>query len=107
MIEKRCKHTNSKYKDSHQKNAKSMHKHLTRSSVPDTIFSDKRQATSDKRQATSDKRQATKRHKFRPNKFKYQLLKPRPKTSRRPKTAFLSLGFFHTPFNKTATDAKR
>ena len=58
MIEKRCKHTNSKYKDSHQKNAKSMHKHLTRSSVPDTIFSDKRQATSDKRQATSDKRQS-------------------------------------------------
>ena len=48
--------TNSKYKDSHKK---SEAKHLTRSSVPDTIFVDKRQATSDKRQATSDKRQAT------------------------------------------------
>ena len=37
------KHTdNTKYKHSHQKNAKSMHKHLTRSSVPDTIFSNKR-----------------------------------------------------------------
>ena len=45
--------TNSKYKDSHKK---SEAKHLTRSSVPDTIFVDKRQAT-------SDKRQATKRHK--------------------------------------------
>ena len=42
--------TNSKYKDSHKK---SEAKHLTRGSVPDTIFSDKRQATSDKRQATS------------------------------------------------------
>jgi len=59
MIEKRLKGTNSKYKHSHQKNAKSEAKYLTRSIVPDTIFSDKRQATSDKRQATSDKRQAT------------------------------------------------
>jgi|GEM_PF-3398538 len=41
-----------------------------------------------------------------PNKFKYQLLKPRPKIGRQPKTECLSLGFFHTPFNKTATDAK-
>ena len=48
------KHTdNTKYKHSHQKNAKSMHKHLTRSSVPDTIFSNKQQATSNKQQATS------------------------------------------------------
>ncbi|WP_253688461.1 hypothetical protein [Treponema denticola] len=54
------KHTdNTKYKHSHKKSAESMHKHLTRSIMPDTIFSDKRQATSDKRQATSDKRQAT------------------------------------------------
>ena len=45
MIEKCCKHTdNTKYKHSHQKNAKSEVKHLTRSSVPDTIFVDKRQS---------------------------------------------------------------
>ena len=49
MIEKCCKHTdNTKYKDSHQKNAKSEAKYLTRSSVPDTIFSNKQQATSNK-----------------------------------------------------------
>ncbi len=53
------KGTNTSYNHSHKKNAKSLAKYLTRSSVPDTIFSDKRQATSDKRQATSDKRQAT------------------------------------------------
>ena len=59
MIEKCCKHTdNTKYKHSHQKNAKSMHKHLTRSSVPDTIFSNKQQATSNKQQATSNKQQS-------------------------------------------------
>ena len=64
MIEKRCKNT--KYNHSHQKNAKSEVNHLTRSSVPDTIFSNKQQATSNKQQATSNKR-----HKFplRPNKF--------------------------------------
>ena len=46
------KHTdNTSYKHSHQKNAKSEAKHLTRSIVPDTIFSDKRQATSDKQQS--------------------------------------------------------
>ena len=59
MIEKRWKSTDSSYKDSHQKSAKSLAKHLTRTGTPDIIFSDKRQATSDKRQATSDKRQAT------------------------------------------------
>ncbi|MGI5059835.1 hypothetical protein E4N89_02420 [Treponema denticola] len=57
MIGKRCKHT--KYKHSHQKNAKSEVKYLTRSSVPDTIFSNKQQATSNKQQATSNKQQAT------------------------------------------------
>ncbi|UTC63631.1 hypothetical protein E4O00_01425 [Treponema sp. OMZ 788] len=31
---------------------------------------------------------------------KYQLLKPRPKTSRQSKPGLLSLGFFHTPFKK-------
>ncbi|MGI5059640.1 hypothetical protein E4N89_01405 [Treponema denticola] len=35
-----------------------------------------------------------------PNKFKYQLLKPCPKTSRQSKPGLLSLGFFHTPFKK-------
>ena len=65
MIEKCCKHTdNTKYKHSHQKNAKSEVKHLTRSSVPDTIFSNKQQATSNKQQATSNKQQAIKRHKL-------------------------------------------
>ena len=53
------KYTNRNSILSHQKNAKSMHKHLTRSSVPDTIFSNKQQATSNKQQATSNKRQAT------------------------------------------------
>ena len=71
MIEKRLKGTNSSYNHSHQKTYKSEAKHLTRSSVPDTIFSNKQQATSNKQQATSNKQQATKRHKFplRPNKF--------------------------------------
>ena len=53
------KGTYTSYKHSPQKTHKSLAKHLTRGSVPNTIFSDKRQATSDKRQATSDKRQAT------------------------------------------------
>ena len=57
MIEK---HTDSSsYNHSHQKNAKREVKHLTRSSVPDTIFSNKQQATSNKQQATSNKQQAT------------------------------------------------
>ena len=48
------KHTdNSSYNHSHQKNAKSEAKYLTRSSVPDTMFSNKQQATSNKQQATS------------------------------------------------------
>ena len=63
MIEKRWKGTNTKYKHSHPKTHKTEAKHLTRTGTPNTIFSDKRQATSDKRQATSDKQQATKRHK--------------------------------------------
>ena len=58
MIEKRWKHTDRSYNHSHQKNAKSEVKHLTRSSVPDTIFSNKQQATSNKQQATSNKQQA-------------------------------------------------
>ena len=61
------KHTdNTKYKHSHQKNAKSFAKGLDKAETRLIIFSNKRQATSDKRQATSDKR-----HKLplRPNKF--------------------------------------
>ena len=54
------KHSNNtKYEHPPQKNAKSEAKHLTRSSVPDTIFSNKQQATSNKQQATSNKQQAT------------------------------------------------
>ena len=59
MIEKRLKGTNSSYNHSHQKTYKSEAKPLTRSSVPDTIFSNKQQATSNKQQATSNKQQAT------------------------------------------------
>ncbi|UTY27187.1 hypothetical protein E4N77_11420 [Treponema denticola] len=36
------KYSNNSYRYSHQKNAKSEAKHLTRSSVPDTIFSHKK-----------------------------------------------------------------
>ncbi|UTC76478.1 hypothetical protein E4O04_00810 [Treponema sp. OMZ 799] len=54
------KHTdNSKYKDSQTKTHKRLQKHLTRRTVPDTIFSNKQQATSNKQQATSNKQQAT------------------------------------------------
>ena len=60
MIEKRLKSTASSYNHSHQKNAKNEVKYLTRSSVPDTIFSNKQQATSNKQQATSNKQQAFK-----------------------------------------------
>ena len=49
MIEKRLKSTDRSYNHSHQKTHKSEAKHLTRTGTPDTIFSDKRQATSDKR----------------------------------------------------------
>ena len=74
MINKRFERT---YKYSHQKSAKSEAKYLTRSSVPDTIFSNKQQATSNKQQATSNKR-----HKFplRPNKFtiKYKFSHSKP-----------------------------
>ena len=65
MIEKRWKSTDRSYKHSHQKNAKSLAKHLTNNNAPNIIFSNKQQATSNKQQATSNKRQATsdKRHK--------------------------------------------
>ena len=60
MIEKCCKHTdNTSYNHSQTKTHKSLAKYLTRSSVPDTIFSNKQQATSNKQQATSNKQQAT------------------------------------------------
>ena len=58
MIEKRWKSTDSSYKHSHKKSAKSFAKGLDKAETRLIIFSDKRQATSDKRQATSDKRQA-------------------------------------------------
>ena len=84
MIEKRLKSTNTSYNHSQTKTHKSLAKHLTRGSVPDTIFSNKQQATSNKQQATSNKQQATsnKRHKFplRPNKFtiKYKFSHSKP-----------------------------
>ena len=53
--------TNTSYKHSQTKKHKSEAKHLTRTGTPDTIFSNKQQATSNKQQATSNKR--TKRHK--------------------------------------------
>ena len=105
------KHTdNSKYKHSHPKNAKSEAKYLTRSSVPDTIFSNKQQATSNKQQATSNKQQATsnKRHKnrLRPNKFtvKYKFSHSTPHAQER---IPILVRFLHYTFNKTARNAKR
>ena len=101
------KHTdNTKYKHSHQKNAKSMHKHLTRSSVPDTIFSNKQQATSNKQQATSNKQQATsnKRHKnpLRSNKFtiKYKFSHSTPHAQEQ---IPILVRFLNYTFNKTAS----
>ena len=99
------KHTdNTKYKHSHQKNAKSMHKHLTRSSVPDTIFSNKQQATSNKQQATSNKQQATRRHKnpLPSNKFtvKYKFSHSKPHAQEQ---IPVLVRFLHYTFNKTAS----
>ena len=55
MIEKCCKHTdNTKYKHSHQKNAKSEAKYLTRRTVPDTIFSNKQQSGINSRSAQTN-----------------------------------------------------
>ncbi|WP_196228180.1 hypothetical protein [Treponema denticola] len=110
MIEKRLKGTNSSYNHSHQKTYKSEAKHLTRSSVPDTIFSNKQQATSNKQQATSNKQQATsnkqqatKRHKFplRPNKFtaKYKFSHSKPHAQEQ---IPVLVRFLHYTFNKTA-----
>ena len=45
--------TNTSYKHSHKIKHKSEAKHLTRTGTPDTIFSNKQQATSNKQQATS------------------------------------------------------
>ena len=54
------KHTdNTKYKDSHPKNAKSFAKGLDEAEMHLIIFSNKQQATSNKQQATSNKQQAT------------------------------------------------
>ena len=53
------KHTdNTKYKHSHKKNAKREVKYLTRSSVPDTIFSNQQPATSNQQPATSNQQQS-------------------------------------------------
>ena len=94
------KHTdNTKYKHSHQKNAKSMHKHLTRSSVPDTIFSNKQQATSNKQQATSNKRH---KNPLRSNKFtiKYKFSHSTPHAQEQ---IPILVRFLNYTFNKTAS----
>ncbi|MGF7109488.1 hypothetical protein J2Z29_002052 [Treponema pedis] len=45
---------------------------------------------------------------LRTDKFKYRLLKPRPRAKSQSKTDCLFLGFFYiTPFNKTARSAER
>ena len=95
------KHIDSTYKDSHKKTEKSFAKAL-----------DIKQSIGENSQLHSFT--ASQLHSFTaegflcPNKIKYQLLKPRPKTACRPKTDFLYLGFFCiTPFNKTARNAKR
>ncbi|WP_080612561.1 hypothetical protein [Treponema denticola] len=59
MIEKRLKSTNTSYNHSQTKTHKSLAKHLTNNNAPNTIFSNKQQATSNKQQATSNKQQAT------------------------------------------------
>ena len=91
------KHTdNSSYNHSHQKNTKSEAKYLTRSSVPDTIFSNKQQATSNKRH----------KNRLRPNKFtvKYKFSHSTPHAQER---IPILVRFLHYTFNKTARNAKR
>ena len=97
------KHTdNSSYNHSHQKNAKSEAKHLTRRTVPDTIFSNKQQATSNKQQATSNKRH---KNPLRPNKFtvKYKFSHSKPHAQEQ---IPVLVRFLHYTFNKTASNAK-
>ena len=95
------KYTNRNSILSHQKNAKSMHKHLTRSSVPDTIFSNKQQATSNKQQATSNKQQATSGIKTRSAQTNSQLNTNFLTVHRTHKSESPSLCVFYiTPFNK-------
>ena len=92
------KHTdNSKYKHSHPKNAKSEAKYLTRSSVPDTIFSNKQQATSNKRT----------------ERYKRAICSMHPEHTQISSTnnthrteALSSCVFYITPFKETATPAE-
>ena len=106
------KHTdNSKYKHSHPKNAKSEAKYLTRSSVPDTIFSNKQQATSNKQQATSNKQQATSNK--RTERYKRAICSMHPEHTQISSTnnthrteALSSCVFYITPFKETATPAE-
>ena len=93
------KHTdNTKYKDSHPKNAKSFAKGLDEAEMHLIIFSNKQQAT-------SNKQQATKRHKLplRPNKFtgKYKFSHSKPHAQEQ-----LPILVRFLYFNKTATNAK-
>ncbi|MGI0509408.1 hypothetical protein HH007_09725 [Treponema denticola] len=113
------KHTdNSKYKHSHPKNAKSEAKYLTRSSVPDTIFSNKQQATSNKQQATSNKQQATSNKQQatsnkRTERYKRAICSMHPEHTQISSTnnthrteALSSCVFYITPFKETATPAE-
>ena len=84
------KHTdNTKYKDSHPKNAKSFAKGLDEAEMHLIIF--------------SNKQQATKRHKFplRPNKFtaKYKFSHSKPHAQEQ---IPVLVRFLHYTFNKTA-----
>ena len=96
MIDKRFDRN---YKYSHEKNAKREVKHLTRRTVPDTIFSNKQQAT-------SNKQQATKRHKcaictMHPEHTQISSTNNTHRTG-----ALSSCVFYITPFKKTAKNAE-
>ena len=87
------KHTDStKYNDSPQKNAKREVKYLTRSIVPDTIFSNKQQATSNKRH----------KNPLRSNKFtiKYKFSHSTPHAQEQ---IPILVRFLNYTFNKTAS----
>ena len=104
MIEKRLKSTNTSYNHSQTKTHKSLAKHLTRGSVPDTIFSNKQQATSNKQQATSNKRT---------ERYKRAICSMHPEHTQISSTnnthrteALSSCVFYITPFKETATPAE-
>ena len=98
MIEKRLKSTNTSYNHSQTKTHKSLAKHLTNNNAPNTIFSNKQQATSNKQQSGIKTRS--------------------PQTNSQLNTNFLTVNrthkskspslcvFYITPFKETATPAE-